>query len=83
MGRIGGKGADGGCGITGAGAIKEEEDEVVEGSQDGRGLSTGNLTGIFTKGDVAAPVQNVFDVPVFADEVEYLVRGSVMGGKAG
>ena len=68
-----GKRADSGGGIAGAGAIKQEKNQIVERDKDRRGLSTADLTGIFTERHIAPPVQNVLDLPMVADKLDDLM----------
>lgn len=69
LGGIGGKRANGGCGIAGVGTVKQEKNEIMEQGKDRARVTTADQAGVFTERHVASPVQDFLDVPMLADVV--------------
>ena len=56
---------------------------IVERRQHLRRLAAADGAAIFTQGDIAAPVQTIFDLPVLTDEMEQTRGRCDLRGKAG
>ena len=66
--------AHGGTGVAPSGAVKQEQDGVVEHGKGEGGADGSDLASIFAEGSVTAPVIAVFDVPVVTEELEQAMR---------
>ena len=80
---MGGELSDFGSGIGGAGLVDEEEDETVDLGENEWGLATANLAIILAEGDIAAVVEDVFDMPMLTDEAQDLGWGGSIGMETG
>lgn len=68
---------------SGAGQTDEADGEVAQGGQDLGSEALAHAAAILVEGDVADPVQAVFDAPVAAVELDEALGGGLLWGQAG